>query len=89
MGAGIVGWEIVSASSTNSADKTLAVTCSNPGTSILGGGYAVTASSPDDQKISVIQNYPSATTTWTVRAIETTSIPASWTLAAYAVCGVA
>ena len=49
----------------------------------------MTAGSPDDQKISVSQNYPSGLTTWTVRAIETTSIPASWTLEAYAVCGVA
>jgi hypothetical protein len=89
MGVGIAGWEIVTASATSSADKTLVVTCSDPATSILGGGFAVTAGSPDDQKISVVQSYPSSTTDWTVRAIETTSIPGAWGLEAYAVCGFA
>ena len=89
IGGGIIGWEIISSSQTSSADKTLTVTCSDPSTSILGGGHSVIAGSPDDQKISVIQSYPSGTTTWTVRAIETTSVPTAWTLQAYAVCGVA
>jgi hypothetical protein len=65
----------VKASQTSSADKSLTVTCAGPGDSILGGGYAVTAGSPDDQKISVIQSYPSAVASWTVRAVETAAIP--------------
>jgi hypothetical protein len=38
MGAGIVGWQIITTSQVNSADKILTVTCTNPGSSILGGG---------------------------------------------------
>lgn len=90
MGAGIVGWQIITTTQTDSADKTLTVTCTNAGSSILGGGYRVQASSNSDlQKISVVQNYPSGNTTWTVQAIEVQAIPTGWTLTTYAVCGVA
>jgi hypothetical protein len=89
-GQGIVGWEIVSTSATDSDDKTLTVTCAGPGNSVLGGGFRVTAQTASDrQKLSVIQNYPSANTTWTVMAVETVTVNNTWTLDVYAVCGVA
>jgi hypothetical protein len=91
MGAGIVGWEIVNSNSlTDSNDKTLTVTCQGANNSILGGGYQVTTvSNSDRQKVSVVQNYPSGGTQWTVQALEAQPISNNWTLIAYAVCGVA
>jgi hypothetical protein len=90
MGAGIVGWEIVTSALTDSADKTVTVSCAGASNSILGGGYRVTAASASDrQKITVIQNYPSGPTSWTVMAVETAAIAVNWTLDVYAVCGVA
>jgi hypothetical protein len=90
MGAGIVGWQIVTHTTTDSADKIVTVTCTDPNDSILGGGYQVTAgSSSDRQKLSVVQNYPSSNTQWTVQAVETASVASNWTLTSYAVCGVA
>jgi hypothetical protein len=90
MGAGIVGWEIVTTTITNSNDKTVTATCASPGNSILGGGYRVQASSASDLgKVTVVANYPSGATTWTVQAVETASIAGNWTLTVYGSCGVA
>ena len=90
MGAGIVGWEIVTSAVTDSSDKTVTVTCAGVGNSILGGGYRVQAGSSSDlAKVSVVQNYPSGATTWTVQAVETAAISGDWTLTVYGSCGVA
>jgi hypothetical protein len=90
MGAGIVGWEIVTETVTDSNDKAVTVACQGANNSILGGGYQVTAASASDrQKVAVVQSYPSAVTMWTVMALESQPISGNWTLVAYAVCGVA
>lgn len=83
-----MGWEIVTNSQTDSADKTVSVSCAGIGNKVLGGGYQVSAGG-NESKVSVVQNYPSAQTTWTVQAVENVGIAGSWTLSAYAVCGTA
>jgi hypothetical protein len=90
MGAGIVGWEVVTNTVTNSSDKTVNATCDTPGNSVLGGGYRVQAGSASDlAKITVVANYPSGATTWTVQAVETASVAGNWSLTVYGACGVA
>jgi hypothetical protein len=55
----------------------------------MGGGYTLSAGS-DTNKISIVQNYPSSQTTWTVEAIESQGgANSNWTLTAYAVCAIA
>jgi len=66
------------------------VACAGVNNSILGGGYQISGvGSPDVQKLTVVQNYPSNQTHWTVQAVEAQPVGSSWTLTAYAVCGVA
>jgi hypothetical protein len=85
-----VGWEIVTNSITNSEDKVITVSCTAGPNNVLGGGFAVTnITAGESRKVTVAQNYPSSQTAWTVEAYEATSIVGSWTLTAYAICGVA
>lgn len=90
MGAGIVGWEVVTTTVTNSNDKTVTAVCAAPGNSILGGGYRVQAGSSSDlAKISVVANFPSGVTSWSVQAVESAAISGNWSLTVYGACGVA
>nr|AKQ03861.1 hypothetical protein [uncultured actinobacterium Rifle_16ft_4_minimus_38826] len=89
-GAGVVGWEIVTSSQTDSADKLISVSCSPGANKVLGGGYQISGvSAGDSRKLVVTQSYPSSSTVWTTEALEAQSVGVNWTLSVYAICGVA
>ena len=82
--------EVVSNSVTDSNDKTITVSCTAGPNKVLGGGYRLSGiGGTDARKIVVATAYPSSPTTWTLEAYESANVTASWTLTAYAICGVA
>jgi hypothetical protein len=80
----------VTDSVTNSSDKLIAVSCTPGLNKVLGGGYQISGiGASDSRKLVVTQSYPSSSTTWTTEALEAQAVSGSWTLTAYAICGVA
>jgi hypothetical protein len=68
--------------SNSTTPKTVTASC-NAGEGVLGGGGLVT--NPGGS-VSIVGNYPSSATAWTVDAIETDNYNANWSITAYAIC---
>jgi hypothetical protein len=83
----VLGWETVTGAQTNSADKTITLSCSGLLRKVISGGYTLSVAGSD--KVAIVQNYPSGATSWTVQAIETSNVSTDWTLTAYMVCAIA
>ena len=75
---------------TDSNDKAITVTCTAGANKVLGGGYRLSGvGASDARKIVVGSSYPSSATQWTLEAYESANVVSTWTLTAYAICGVA
>ncbi len=84
------GWETTSTSITNSSDKTITLSCPSAGKKVLSGGYEISAASGSDvAKVAAVENYPSSSTEWRVKGIETSNIAGNWTLTVHVICATA
>lgn len=78
------GWQRVSAtSSSNSSNKSQTIDCP-AGKKLLGGGGSISLSG----NVAITASNPVDDDTWSVTAAEVNTENSSWTVTAYAICGV-
>ncbi len=54
---------------------------------MLGGGYNINGSQALNPDIEFLRAYPDSNTTYTVTAVEDSPVSSSWSITAWALCG--
>lgn len=89
-GGGLAGYErIQEISARDSTSPRVAIARCPLGKHVTGGGYAVSVTPLDEDRIAVSMNRPfsdSGDDIWIVRAVESGDITSDWSLLAYAIC---